>query len=163
MKGSFLNHVDQILSVLTTYLPLFDILPNRIIIYCWHLRYHLPNSFGQRSLRMTPSIIMLHPLLFFIYTTELCTKCEYIIFMEYETIMTEHLYNILEQFEHLNMWSYFKSRLEGSSEKIIHRLKNPEVSNPITRGEAPSDWIGKTEGFFNLWIIFSLDQHSNLV
>ena len=43
-----------------------------------------------------------------------------------------------------------KIGLEGSSEKIIHRLKNPEVFNPITRGEAPSDWIGKTEGFFNL-------------
>ena len=38
-----------------------------------------------------PLIMMFHSLLFFIYTTKLCTKCEYIIFMEYETVMTEHL------------------------------------------------------------------------
>ena len=47
----------------------------------------------------------------------------------------------------LDIQKFFK-RLEGSSEKIIHRLKNPEVSNPITRGEA-REWLDwKDRGIF---------------
>ena len=48
-----------------------------------------------------------------------------------------------------NYYFFLPRRMEGSIEKISHRLKNPcrypkgqgPNSNPIPRGEAPRDWI----------------------
>ena len=59
-------------------------------------------------------------------------------------------------------WNSPYTKLECvSSEKIIHRLKNPSVFPIQSLGASPLVIGLETLGFFNLWIIFSLDP-SNL-
>ena len=59
-------------------------------------------------------------------------------------------------------WNSPYTKLECvSSKKIIHRLKNPSVFPIQTLGASPLVIGLETSGFFNLWIIFSLDP-SNL-